>query len=172
MIPLPATIRTSSEKGTIGDCFRTCIASLLELNHVQVPHFHDGDYTWHEWNLATNEWLAKFNLRLHWEYINQEELDLVHDAMQWGHNAESPSYFIVQGEGRSGHHHSCIIGTDGFFHDTAKISEGKPPYLKPLVKDMSGPVSDPFYLVGKLLALDPAKCVIDAQDTRGHDQEN
>lgn len=163
MIPLPATIKTSSEKGTIGDCFRTCIASLLELKHIQVPHFHNGNYSWDEWNLATNNWLAKFNLRLHCDYYHVEELKGVYDSIQWGHHAESPSYFIIQGEGRSGNHHSCIIGTDGFFHDTAKISEGKPPYLKPLThEDFPG---EPFYIVYKLIVLDAAKCVIGAQTT-------
>jgi hypothetical protein len=34
--------RHAPEKGTYGDCYRTCIACLLGLTPAEVPHFFDG----------------------------------------------------------------------------------------------------------------------------------
>lgn len=43
------------EKGTVGDCWRACIANALSMPIADVPHFvrdHDTDYV-----EATQEWL-------------------------------------------------------------------------------------------------------------------
>lgn len=52
------------ENGTIGDCFRCCIASILDMPAIEVPHF--CDYAWEikdaRWLVAVNAWLAKRDL--------------------------------------------------------------------------------------------------------------
>jgi hypothetical protein len=51
-------------QGAVGDCYRTCIATILDLHPSDVPHFI-GD-TWHEDKSATesavNSWLNERGL--------------------------------------------------------------------------------------------------------------
>lgn len=43
MIPVHCTVKHDPNAGTYGDCLRACIASILETDAVQVPHFlHDN----------------------------------------------------------------------------------------------------------------------------------
>lgn len=42
MIPVDMTT-VHSPPDSVGDCFRCCIASILELPAVDVPHFYDGE---------------------------------------------------------------------------------------------------------------------------------
>lgn len=42
MIPVYQTIMHDPDNGQYGDCFRACIASLMELPIEEVPHFMDG----------------------------------------------------------------------------------------------------------------------------------
>lgn len=40
MIPYICQVSTNPETGTSGDCMRACIASILEMEPIQVPHFY------------------------------------------------------------------------------------------------------------------------------------
>ncbi len=61
MKPVDQTIMHEPENGRYGDCFRCCIASLLELPAEQVPHFcEDGQPT--NWYVKLKAWLAQFDL--------------------------------------------------------------------------------------------------------------
>jgi hypothetical protein len=40
MKPIDQEFMHDPEKGIIGDCFRACIASILELDINEVPHFY------------------------------------------------------------------------------------------------------------------------------------
>lgn len=43
MIPAICRIKHDPDAGTFGDCLRACVASILELDADDVPHFfHDG----------------------------------------------------------------------------------------------------------------------------------
>lgn len=56
MTPVKQTILHDPENGKFGDCFRACIASLLELPITAVPHFCDQYNP--SWFRELNEWLA------------------------------------------------------------------------------------------------------------------
>jgi hypothetical protein len=43
MIPVVCRVKHDPDNGKYGDCVRACIASVLELDADQVPHFHDDD---------------------------------------------------------------------------------------------------------------------------------
>ena len=45
---------------TNGNCFAACIASILEMDLEDVPHFCRGDNP--EWMFDLNEWLYQFGL--------------------------------------------------------------------------------------------------------------
>ena len=60
MTPVDMTVMHDPENGAIGDCFRCCIASLLDMQPEQVPHFMD--YPWDDpdggkWFRHLNQWL-------------------------------------------------------------------------------------------------------------------
>lgn len=44
MKPVNCTVKDDPANGSYGDCVRACVASILEMESEQVPHFyHDGD---------------------------------------------------------------------------------------------------------------------------------
>jgi len=51
MIPVDQTILHDPKNGKVGDCFRACVASLLELPPETVPHFAE---------LRRDLWFAEF----------------------------------------------------------------------------------------------------------------
>ena len=63
MKPVEMTIKHDPAQGKTGDCFRCCIASLLELRAEDVPHFMDPyDATDGKWYVDLIAWLAKRGL--------------------------------------------------------------------------------------------------------------
>ncbi len=42
MKPVNSSIKHDPDNGLYGDCFRACIASVLEMELEEVPHFYDG----------------------------------------------------------------------------------------------------------------------------------
>lgn len=65
MNPIDMTVMHDPDNGKIGDCFRCCVASILELPANEVPHFMD--YPWDgpdpgQWFGTLNRWLGQFDL--------------------------------------------------------------------------------------------------------------
>ncbi len=58
MIPVTCRIPHKPEEGKYGDCFRACVASILELGANDVPHFSDGDPGGEEMHRLLREFLA------------------------------------------------------------------------------------------------------------------
>lgn len=47
MKPVDQTLFHDPDAGVVGDCFRACVASILELSIDEVPHFfEDGGRVW------------------------------------------------------------------------------------------------------------------------------
>lgn len=73
MKPITQTLRggPNVEPHLRGDCFRACIASILELGHEDLPNPHDADHWFDAWQEA----LAPYGLRLiEWEVSAEPEL--------------------------------------------------------------------------------------------------
>ena len=85
MKPTPQTILASP--GVRGDCFRACIASILELPIEDVPHFVAIE---HDWWGETQRWLAKRGLFAMWLPIRHP------DEMHFCNPCED-SYCILAG---------------------------------------------------------------------------
>jgi hypothetical protein len=43
MVPVVCRVKHDPDAGTYGDCLRACVASIMELDAEDVPHFADGD---------------------------------------------------------------------------------------------------------------------------------
>ncbi|MHB1953445.1 MAG: hypothetical protein ACYCOU_06810 [Sulfobacillus sp.] len=61
MIPVDMLWVHDPENGIVGDCFRACIASILELPAVSVPHFGAIDYASDNTTNQTFEYLRELH---------------------------------------------------------------------------------------------------------------
>jgi len=93
-----------------GNCYAACLASLLDLPLWMVPPFEDmfgrGD-----WRARTDEWLSRlFNSKL----VRTE-----------GHEtSQLPEYYIANGPGKRGVHHSVIYHDGQLAHDPHPENSG------------------------------------------------
>lgn len=63
MRPLKQLIKHDPENGAYGDCHRTCLAVILDLEPLDVPHFCDGPVgETDNWSELEKIWLAKRGL--------------------------------------------------------------------------------------------------------------
>lgn len=62
MKPVRQRIRHEPQMGRHGDCHRAAVASLLELDIAQVPHFADGAPDPVEFQARVEAWLRRRNL--------------------------------------------------------------------------------------------------------------
>jgi hypothetical protein len=62
MKPVDMTVTHDPDNGSYGDCFRACLASLLELPITAVPHIMDGNPDQDEFNRRTSAFLKLHGL--------------------------------------------------------------------------------------------------------------
>lgn len=105
MTPVDQLLR--SELGEPGDCWRTCVATLLDLAPADVPHFMldadgalltEGD----AWRTATEAWCAERGLELREVAIDYER--------GWLIDPPAERYAIVSGETRRGLGLHAVVG--------------------------------------------------------------
>lgn len=104
MIKLTQLILHNPENGKFGDCFRTCIACILDIPDVTlVPHiFENGFDDTAIWQQPLNEWLSKLGLA----YID------VACAEGWFDSWNINTYHIISGNSPRGFSHA-VVGRNG-----------------------------------------------------------
>lgn len=118
MIPYKMLV---TDRFTPGDCLRTCIASLLELEPGLVPHFAaDGDPGPSSWQRA-RDWLAPQGLAIWFTaFPGSASLDEVLTSV----GAINPdTFYMVGGWGGYGDH-IVIAVNDHIVHDPARGGGG------------------------------------------------
>lgn len=77
MKPVPQRITDHDPaRGLYGDCFKCCLASILELPYEDVPHFfayNSGD-PWPGWD-ACIDWLGERGMFLFYQNFQEHQLD-------------------------------------------------------------------------------------------------
>ena len=130
------------KEGIIGDCFRCCIASLLDLYADQVPHFCDYDWkdTSGRWFTDLNKWLAPRGL----SYIEMPVADGGSDSVAKWLSAVIPfgfdAYHILGGKSPRGFDHAVVARNGAIIHDPHPSRAG-----------LVGPQSDGAYMLGLLV---------------------
>ncbi len=125
------------DNGIWGDCHRTCIAMILDMQAIDVPHFYDGlppdtdgsEGAGKDAREAIYAWLAPMGLT-EFSFNVPGELspeDAVFYAKHWGNGAP----VIIGGKSSLGGGHSCVA-YDGQLHD-------------PSGNGLVGPCSDGFW---------------------------
>lgn len=103
------------EKGTYGDCHRTCIACLLDLSKEEVPNFgeHYGDipkFFEAERHFLQSKGIASVNVAYSGEFELQQVLNCI--------GAANPTvYYILGGVSQRGVNHSVIGCADAIIWD-------------------------------------------------------
>jgi hypothetical protein len=149
LIPHKQLLRHKPEEGVIGDCFRTTLACLLDLDSPKgVPHFYadlpiiDGQVTKEltpEAKAREEQWLAERGLALRWIGIDGCTRE---EALLWGGSILHGLHYLFVGMSKNGCSHVVIAKGDQIVHDPAIDNSG-----------IIGPNDDGFYHVGFLLKL-------------------
>lgn len=124
MRKLKQAYKHDPENGKFGDCFRTCIAMILDLGRDEVPNF--AEKHWNDsgnFNKAASEWLAARGLVLCFSYINGghplERAIAAGDAL-----AGNSCGFIFSGMSRNGTNHATVAMGGEIWADPAIDDSG------------------------------------------------
>ncbi len=116
------------KNGSWGDCHRAAIASLLELDAADVPHFYhgcdvDGGKTGEEAHAEVNRWLYdNYQLR-EISMIFTGDTPLV-DVLSTIDNLNPGLHFILGGRSNSGCGHSVVCAGGEIIHDPSPKKSG------------------------------------------------
>lgn len=132
-------LKHNPESGEFGDCYRTCIACLLNLQPQKVPHFaemfeHHGletlfDRMWLRETMKMDMINVPYNCSLEQLYGMQKHLN-------------NGVYYILGGTSKNNTGHSVICVDDRIEWDPAQDDSG-----------IIGPMSDGMYWVTYLVPL-------------------
>lgn len=96
MVPVPQLI----DSPDTGDCFRACVASILEVDPLTLPNINDPAYKDRYWRDVMNEALAPHNLAI--QSTTNKQCYWEHPYFIW--SIRSPKY-----EGQS---HAVVVAYD------------------------------------------------------------
>lgn len=112
--------RHDPENGVYGDCYRTAIACLLDLDPQDVPHEHR--------DLSGDEHVALYKDWLHARGLFRVAVPMQCDSVAWAlqvaaHWSDGLPY-IFTGTSRTGVNH-CVVGqADKIIHDPSQTEAG------------------------------------------------
>jgi hypothetical protein len=124
MKPVDQTILMGDGSGRAGDCFRACIASLLEMNIEDVPHFveiYENNPELHKkpWLKVVNDWLKEIGY-----YYIEISYNGYHPGAFKAWAGIDEYYHILCGKSPRGCSHA-VIGKNGkIFFDPHPSHEG------------------------------------------------
>lgn len=119
MIPFDMLIKHDPDRGLIGDCFRACVASILEVDPLFIPHFCEADwgktddFTWYQ---DLTKWLAPRKLAYLLELSISDELY----GPRWFTNLATSwfeTYHTISGESPRKIRHTVVALNGLIVHD-------------------------------------------------------
>lgn len=132
------------ENRTIGDCWRTCIACILDIHPDKIPHFYEELWTdgkepivlkVHE---KTNEWLLNNGYPYFVEHpviVDDNSVEMLQQHLAWTY---PDTYVIIGCSSKNGGH--SVVMNGAYIWDPAIDNSG-----------CVGPMSDGYYWIGLLL---------------------
>ena len=119
-----------------GDCFRTALASILNLERDDVPHFNDGKPCDNYWELV-NDWLSHRDLVM-FSVAFEAKLP---DVLSYMKRVNQDLYYLLAGKSPRGCSHQVVALNDTIVCDPAPHGGG-----------LVGPcIEDDLYWVNVLL---------------------
>lgn len=134
MIPVDMIVKHNPATGIYGDCFRCCVASILELPAASVPHFMEaGEGCKDTWYKELNIYLLKEHKLNYFEFNYKDQ-----NWLDW--NAYKECYFnpfyILSGRSPRDNH-SVVARSGQILHDPHPLRTG-----------LIGPMDDGLYTYG------------------------
>jgi hypothetical protein len=142
--PRKQLLRHRPEEGVYGDCHRTALACLLDLDPLEVPHFLHDNCGATEFNRRVDEWLASRGF-CQANVAYQGTLS-VEQVLQIAELASPGVYCLLGGESRTGCNHTVIACDGKIAWDPSFLDSG-----------IVGPCSDGLYWITFLLPLSMRK---------------
>jgi hypothetical protein len=121
MVPLKQKYRHNPAEGAYGDCHRTCLAMILELERDTVPNFAEHAHEqWGLWQDLVNEFLAEHGMGM-FRIAFAADLDAVlHYMLQ----VNPGIFYILGGSSRNGTGHSVVCVNDKIIADPSLDDSG------------------------------------------------
>jgi len=109
-------IKHDPANGQYGDCLRACVASILELDSADVPHFAENGGTMQDALYRARLWLSERSLTLFCTLWEDEALS---DVLQSMGNLNSDVHYILYGDQPDGGSHVVVCRGDKIAHNPA-----------------------------------------------------
>jgi hypothetical protein len=140
MTPYKQINKHDPDNGVFGDCYRTCIACLLDRSPSEVPHFHNGELSGSEVEALTNNWLKK-------QYgLSIVELPFPGDsleAVQLNFKERNLGvHYLLSGFSKNACNHVVVCKNGKIVNDPAQDDSS-----------ITGPCDDGYYWIGFLVKL-------------------
>ena len=137
MIPRKQTIRHDPENGAWGDCYRASLASILDLQITDVPHFGEDNPSGDEFHARVDRFLAaKGYAAIHGCFNGDAELAAILGSIAF---MNRDIYYLLTGTSKTGCNHTVVCCSDQIVHDPSLTDAG-----------IVGPASDGLYWVAYL----------------------
>lgn len=130
-------------EGIIGDCFRTCIASVLGLTQILVPHGYQEFWVDEKTNVSEkvqaqlNKWLEQSGYNL--KFIEYPVETTYEQLRTYLRHYYTDMYVVVGCSSKNGGH-SVVMKNDDYLWDPSIDDSG-----------CIGPMSDGYYWIGLLV---------------------
>ncbi len=142
--PVNSLFRHDPEEGSIGDCHRAVIASLMEMRAEEVPHFFDYpvDQPSDKGLDAANKWLSQYGL---FHLGLPMKADSLEEALKWAAVYSAKLYYTLTALSKAGNNHIVVCKGKRVVHD--------PTFGKP--HGIVGPAKDGYWWLGWLASTQP-----------------
>lgn len=132
MIRRKQLITHDPENGKWGDCYRTCVSIILDIEPQHIPHFCDGPNGFGEDGSGIKglrEWLRPMGMGV-WQNIYTADTSL-EDILRTSEHLSNGVPYILTGKGGRGVNH-CVVVIDGkVFCDPFDGTDNSNPFLGP-----------------------------------------
>lgn len=119
MIRYKQLYKHDPENNIWGDCGRTCIACLLEIEPIYVPHFFDNNNE--NGNEDMRNWLLARGYNILQIALNVQDLEI---ALEWANRTIKQDYYILLGTSHNKVNHVVICKEDKIVHDPSIDNSG------------------------------------------------
>lgn len=104
MKPQHQAFKSDPDNGVVGDCLRTCIASILDMDRDDVPHFADPIV-----HIEINEWLAPQGLY----FVDLPfQSNTLHDLLKCFAHYNPDLHYLLCVKGANGTGHVVVCKND------------------------------------------------------------
>lgn len=139
MIKRKQIFRHDPANGTFGDCHRTCIACLLDLEPEQVPHWGVHYHEPEKFNAMAQEFLKTQGLMFVTSAFGNCSVD---DLLCSQGKINPGAYYLLTGKSARGCNHVVICLNDKIVHDPHPSDVG-----------ITGPTDEGWYWIDYLVPL-------------------